>query len=237
MSLLKTRAIVLKKLRLNEADNILTLLTSEGSNISAIAKSIRKTKSKFAGRLEPFSVIDLVLYKGKTLYTVTQVNTVKDNRHIHDYDNFVIASAMAELINKVTFEKGDDAKIYQLLIDSLELLINTENKDFLLVVFDWKIMQLLGHEPNLGNNCDCKSYKYLDLSGEEISCNKCRSIEKQYIAINPSSLELIKEIMKNGIKDINIKELKDNKQIENITNKYIEYQLEMTLKSRSLIGK
>jgi DNA repair protein RecO (recombination protein O) len=74
---LKTEGIVLRSLRYGEADRILHLCTPDRGRVSAIAKGVRKTKSRFGGRLEPFFRLNLVLYEGKSeLLTVTSAETV-----------------------------------------------------------------------------------------------------------------------------------------------------------------
>lgn len=63
----RDEAIVLRTHKLGEADRIITLLTAEHGQVRAIAKGVRKTTSKFGARVEPFSVIDAQLHRGRTL--------------------------------------------------------------------------------------------------------------------------------------------------------------------------
>ena len=62
---LKTEAVVLRGITYGEADRILHLYTPERGRVSAIAKGVRRAKSRFGGRLEPFFRLNLVLYQGK----------------------------------------------------------------------------------------------------------------------------------------------------------------------------
>src|ERR687893_1260344 len=74
---LKTEGIVLRSIRYGEADRILHLYTPGRGRVSAIAKGVRKAKSRFGGRLEPFFRLDLVLYEGRSdLLTVTGASTI-----------------------------------------------------------------------------------------------------------------------------------------------------------------
>src|SRR4051794_41257842 len=74
---LKTEAIVLRSIRFGEADRVLHLYTPSRGRISAIAKGVRKTKSRFGGRLEPFFRLNLLLHEGRSdLMTVTGAETV-----------------------------------------------------------------------------------------------------------------------------------------------------------------
>ena len=74
---LKSEAIVLRSLRYGEADRILHLYTPNRGRVSAIAKGVRKARSRFGGRLEPFFRLNLVLYEGRgDLLTVTSAETI-----------------------------------------------------------------------------------------------------------------------------------------------------------------
>ena len=61
----RAEAIVLRTQKLGEADRIITLLTRERGKVRAVAKGVRRTKSKFGARLEPFSRVDLLVFAGK----------------------------------------------------------------------------------------------------------------------------------------------------------------------------
>src|SRR6266540_2301570 len=74
----KTEAIVLRSFRLREADRIVHLYTSTHGRVGAVVKGVRRTKSRFGGRLEPFFRVRLVLYEGKSeLHTVTQAEAIE----------------------------------------------------------------------------------------------------------------------------------------------------------------
>src|SRR5204863_399736 len=77
----KTEAVVLRSFRLGEADRVLHLYTRERGRIGAVAKGVRKTKSRFGGRLEPLSHVDLMLHQGGgELQTVTGAELVRSHR-------------------------------------------------------------------------------------------------------------------------------------------------------------
>src|SRR5438445_13405090 len=74
----KTEAVVLRSIRFGEADRVLHLYTSERGRIGAVAKGVRKTKSRFGGRLEPLSHVELVLHQGAgELQTITGVQLLR----------------------------------------------------------------------------------------------------------------------------------------------------------------
>ena len=65
MGLYRDQGVVLRSIRLGEADRIVTFMTQGRGKVRAVAKGIRKTKSRFGGRLEPPSHVQLLLYEGR----------------------------------------------------------------------------------------------------------------------------------------------------------------------------
>jgi DNA repair protein RecO (recombination protein O) len=80
-----TDALVIGSMRYKEADRIVTLYTRDRGKVSAVAKGVRRTKSKVGGRLEPFSLVKMSLHAGRgTLYTVVGVETVRTFQGVRD---------------------------------------------------------------------------------------------------------------------------------------------------------
>src|SRR4028118_627259 len=77
MAVYKNKGIVLRSIRYGEADRILDLYTRDAGLVSAIAKGIRRTKSRFGARLEPLSCVDFLAYQGRTLDTLTHAETLR----------------------------------------------------------------------------------------------------------------------------------------------------------------
>ena len=90
----KARAVVLSSRPLGEADRILRLFTRELGRVDAVVKGVRKTSSRWGGRLEPFNVCDLVLHPGRSLYTVTQAQLVDVFLHLRDDREALTAAAV-----------------------------------------------------------------------------------------------------------------------------------------------
>ena len=93
---LKTEAIVLRGIRYGEADRILHLYTPDRGRVSAIAKGVRRAKSRFGGRLEPFFRLNLVLYQGKSdLMTVTSAETLAGHPRLREHGASLDGAARA----------------------------------------------------------------------------------------------------------------------------------------------
>lgn len=102
-------AIVLRTHPLGEADRIITLLTRRHGKVRAVAKGVRRTGSRYGSRLEPFTLVDIQLHAGKSLHTVTQVETIEAFAATisTDYGRFTAASAMLETTDRLTDEMVD----------------------------------------------------------------------------------------------------------------------------------
>src|ERR671939_1223971 len=82
----KTQAVVLRSIRYGEADRIVHLYTPHRGRIGAIAKGVRRARSRFGGRLEPFFRCDLLLHEGRgDLLTVTGAETVAGHARLREH--------------------------------------------------------------------------------------------------------------------------------------------------------
>jgi len=117
---LDTRAVVLGSRPLGEADRILVLFTREAGRLDAVVKGVRKTKSRWGGRLEPFNVCDLVLFRGRSLATVTSADLVAMFPHLReDRDAMVAAALVCEVAAAIFAEEEPHERVFNLLCRSL----------------------------------------------------------------------------------------------------------------------
>src|SRR5688500_6033258 len=121
---LKTEAIVLRSIRYGEADRILHLYTPRRGRVSAIAKGVRKTKSRFGGRLEPFFRLETVLYEGKSeMLTVTTVNTLAGHPRLREHAAALDSAARAcDAVGRLFATDDPHPHVYNLLANQLGLL-------------------------------------------------------------------------------------------------------------------
>src|SRR5512144_1321976 len=120
---LSTEGIVLRSIRYGEADRILHLYTPRHGRVAAIAKGVRRARSRFGGRLEPFFRLDLVLYEGRSdLLTVTSAETLAGHRRLLEDARAVEGAARACDAVARLFDAGDTREgVYHLLANELAL--------------------------------------------------------------------------------------------------------------------
>ncbi len=121
----RDEAVVLRTHKLGEADRIIVLLSRSHGKIRAVARGVRRTSSKFGGRLEPFSHVDLQFASGRNLDVITQAETLHayDAPLRLDYAAFTAGEVMVETADRLVAEEGQPAlQQYRLLIGALRTL-------------------------------------------------------------------------------------------------------------------
>jgi DNA repair protein RecO (recombination protein O) len=121
---LKAEAVVLRSMRYGEADRILHLYTPNRGRISGIAKGVRKTRSRFGGRLEPFCRVELVLHEGRSdLMTVTSAQILAPYSRLRSNGPAIDAAARAcDAVNRLFGEAEPSEPVFHLLCNELALL-------------------------------------------------------------------------------------------------------------------
>lgn len=112
---------MLRTHQLGEADRIITLLTRAHGKVRAVAKGVRRTSSKFGGRLEPFQHIDIQFAEGRgALEVVTQVEALHSSKLGADYSRFTAAEVLVETADRlVAEERVPSLQQYRLLLGAL----------------------------------------------------------------------------------------------------------------------
>lgn len=133
-----------------EADRMLGLYTREQGKLRAVAKGARKLRSRKAGHLEPFTRVALMLARGRDLWIVTQAETVDAYLPLHDdlvrtgYAAYVI-----ELLDRFTYEEGENQAIYSLLVDTLHRISSGESNFTTVRYYEMRLLDYLGFRPQL----------------------------------------------------------------------------------------
>nr|HQV20941.1 DNA repair protein RecO [Gordonia sp. (in: high G+C Gram-positive bacteria)] len=122
MRIYRDEAVVLRRHKLGEADLIITMLTREHGLVRAVAKGVRRTRSKFGARLEPFAHVDLHLYPGRNLDTITQAHTLHAFCDViaADYGRYTTGCAIVETAERLAGEeRAPAARLHQLTVGAL----------------------------------------------------------------------------------------------------------------------
>ncbi len=201
MGLYRDEAVVLRTHKLGEADRIIVLFTEGRGKVRAVAKGVRKTKSRFGGRLEPGSNIAVQLYEGRELDTVTQAETIEAHRAIYDdLGRLSDVMALLEAVDQVSQEREVDTRLYRMLQGALRTL--AERRSPLLVAsFYWKMLALEGMAPQLDACIRCQTPIEamipvgVDVAEGGVVCRSCRSNGGRVVPVSPGAIALIGRIL------------------------------------------
>jgi DNA repair protein RecO (recombination protein O) len=158
VSLFRDKGVVLRTYRLGEADKIIVFLTERHGKVRAVAKGIRKTTSKFGGRLEPLTQVDLLLWQGRSdLDIVNQVEVVHAFRPIReDLDRMPRGIALLEVTDQMAQERHPDPQLYTMLVGALTALADVDRDSTLVAPsFFLKALVLEGAGPMLSACASC----------------------------------------------------------------------------------
>lgn len=176
MALKSDQGIVLRTYSFGEADSIIVLLSANSGKLRAVAKGVRKTKSRFGGRLELFTHVDLVMYEGRNLDTITQVSAIEAYPNIRgDLDSFVVASAMVEVVDAVAQEDESSVGLFLLLQRGLAAVNAGIHSDDLITVFLLRVASVLGFAPSLDvcAGCGKPTAERFSFDGGGVVCSSC----------------------------------------------------------------
>ena len=179
MGLYEEQGIVLRTMRLGEADRIITVLTQNSGKVRAVAKGVRKTKSRFGARLEPFTHVDLLLYERRELDIVTQADIITSFRGLReDYGLFAAGETMCEATDRVSQERERNAQLFLLLLRSLRRLTEPGAEPGAVAdAFLLRLTALAGFQPSLATCAECGAADVTRFSIGQggMVCDRCRA--------------------------------------------------------------
>ena len=159
MQLYRDDGIVLRTQKLGEADRIITILGRNSGRIRAVAKGVRRTKSRFGARLEPFTHVDLMLHVGRSLDIITQAEVIRPYGEplTADYPRYTAGVAMLETAERFTpVEKEPSLRELLLLIGGLRTLGDGEHEPGLVLdAFLLRSLAVAGYAPALQECARC----------------------------------------------------------------------------------
>src|SRR4051794_1123713 len=203
----KTEAIVLRSLRYGEADRILHIYTRERGRIGAIAKGIRKTKSRVGARLEPFSHVAMQLHEGSgELQTVTGVDLVHAHRGAREQPyRLAVGSIGAEAMLRLFGEPEANQRAFEALARFFELLDDAEPGanamlDPLGLSFQLKLLWLSGYLPHVTACVECGQGALVGFSARAGGA-VCRVHASNFFPLSPEGFAGIERLLSTPLAD------------------------------------
>lgn len=156
--LYRTEAIVLHRMDYGEADRIVTVYTPGRGKFRIIAKGARKPLSRLGPHLDYFMRCRLLLAKGRELDVVSDAATIDAHEAIRtDLDAFGHASHLVEVLARLTEDRQENEAAFDLLASSLRLLADGVDPWLVTRHYEWGMLALLGHRPEVYRCVSCGS--------------------------------------------------------------------------------
>ena len=208
----KTEAVVLRSFRLGEADRVLHLYTLDRGRVGAVAKGVRKTKSRFGARLEPLSHVNLMLHQGTgELHTVTGADLVRPHSAARE-DSYRLSVGLigAEAMLRLFTEQEANERAFTALTRFLDLLDASAHVttrpvlDPLALSFQLKLLWLSGYLPHLTSCAECSSSDatlvgYSPKAGGAV-CGVCAA-RTEALGLSPEGIRGIESLLASPLAD------------------------------------
>lgn len=240
---LRTEAVVLRHSDWGEADRLLGIYSREAGKLRAVAKGARKLKSRKAGHLEPFTRVKLLLARGRDFWIVTQAETVDAYLPVReDLLRTAYAAYVIELLDRFTYEEGENRALYQLMVDTLQRVSTLPNPFLSVRYYEIRLLDLLGFRPELNHCVRCETEikpenQYLDAGLGGILCPRCGENVPTARPISLSTLKYLRHFQRSTFSEASRAELPPavRSEMESLLNYYLTYWLERRLNSPSFL--
>lgn len=235
----QTEAIIIKKTKLGEAARILTLYTPHLGKIQAVAKGVRRPRSKMAGHLELLTHSQLSLVRGRNIDTITGTQTINSFLPLKsDLELSSCALYATELVNQFAAADVEDHPVFQLLLATMQRLSQGDNSDLALRYFELQLLSEVGFRPQLEQCVAC--HKPLKESTNSFSpgaggmvCSSCRPTQPFAYPLSWQAQKALRSLQGSDYESVSRLKLEPelSHQLKVVIRNYIRYLLERDVKS------
>ena len=239
----RAEAVVLRHSDWGEADRMLTLYTRQMGKVRAIAKGVRKVRSRKSGHLEPFTRVNLQLARGRDLFIVTQAEAV--DTYLGLRDNLVrvgYASYIVELLDRFTYDEDENPSLFRLLTDSLMRLDQESDPVLAIRYYEIRLLDQLGYRPELFRCVKCDAEirpedQYFSAAQGGVVCPRCGSSTPEARAVSMQALKYLRHFQRSAYEEARRVNLTPsiNREMEQLMQHYLTYLLERGLNTPSFL--
>ena len=240
----KCSAIVLRQRKLGEADKIITLYTAEYGKVDAVAKGVRRIKSRLAGHVEPLRHCSFMLARGRNLDIVTQVQSIESFQALRD-DLSKLSHALyaAELLDRATEQRSENFDLYRLLLDTLRRFTERDDLERILRYYEMRLLMQLGYKPELELCVVCGSelgegevVRWAPSLGGAV-CSSCKPQDVALSAVSQDSLLAMRILQSDTAAAIDdfVLDHETGREIERILRDAIHHALDQDVRSAAFL--
>ena len=239
----RVEAIVLRHADWGEADRLLWLFTREMGKVKVVAKGVRKPRSRKAGHLEPFTRVELLLAYGRDLPIVTQAEAKEAYLELReDLVRVGYASYVIELLDRFTYEEGENYALYRLLSETLSRINLETDPAFAVRYYEVRLLDVVGFRPQLLHCVNCGE----DIQAEDqffsfekggVICPNCGTQEVGVRGVSMPALKILRHFQRSSYVEAQRARLSStvDRELENLMGQFLTYILERGLNTPSFI--
>ncbi|MDO8308257.1 MAG: DNA repair protein RecO [Actinomycetota bacterium] len=242
MPLYRDEAIVLRAQKLGEADRIVTLLTRSHGRVRAVARGVRKTSSRIGARLEPFSHVDVQLYEGRSLDSVTQVESIAMHGAAlsADYPLWTAGSAMLETAERLTPEEREPSvQQFALLVSGLRsLTARDHDASLILDAYLLRSLAVAGWAPSFDQCARCGAdgpHRAFSISSGGMVCSTCRPPGSA--APSAATIALLGALLSGDWASADASQQRERREGSGMVAAYLQWHIERGLRSLPLVDR
>jgi DNA repair protein RecO (recombination protein O) len=235
----QTEAIIIKKVKLGEADRILTLFTPALGKIQGVARGVRRPKSKLAGHLELLTYSQVSFARGRNLDVIIGSQTIESFLPLKS--NLTLTSLalyLAELVEQFTVEHVENQPLFALLLATMHHLAQGGERELALRHFELRLLELSGYRPELMECVACHQAlkpvaNYFCPQAGGALCPACRASQPFTYPISLNALKVLRWLQASELGMVD--KLKIDaalaREMEMLLRAYLKCLLERELKS------
>jgi DNA repair protein RecO (recombination protein O) len=228
---------------LGEADRIVTCFSRDQGKIRAVARGVRRTTSRSAGHLEPFTLSDVLFATGRELDVISQADTLESFRTVRE-DLVLTTHAyyLAEVVDLLTEDKMENRAVFEALTDGLRDLAEAADARLVLVIFHLRLLEALGYRPELRECVACRKTieperNQFSASSGGVLCPSCGPREATAHAVGTSTLKLLRFLQQTHGQRAVSASPHVSREAEALLRDYAEHIVERRLRSPALIAR
>jgi len=246
MTLYRDEGVVLRVQKLGEADRIVTVLTKRHGRVRAVAKGVRRTRSRFGATVEPFSHVDLQLFAGRNLDIVVQAESLTPFGEdlVCDYGRYTAGSAVLETAERLTAEEREPSlRLFLLVVGALRALTGAgpgsgvaRDPSLVLDAFLLRAMSVAGYAPALADCARCGDvgpHRAFSVPAGGTVCPACRPAGAA--SPGPSALELMVDLLTGDWDAAELADQRTRREASGLVAAHLQWHLERGLRSLPLV--
>lgn len=243
MALYKTEGIVLRSGELGEADRLITLFTQLNGKVRAVARGVRRTRSRLVGSTQLFTHGRYMLFEGKSLDTISQGEIAHAFLGLReDLSRMAYASYFAELLDRLTEEGEAHPPLFELVSGAFGLLCTAARPGDVARAYELKLMSLLGYRPVLESCVGCGGRLgdgtiRFSVEGGGILCPRCQDRDPASLPLTPAAWAGMRRLLERPLSEAPIfrPSLQVEIEMERILRAFLVCRLGGNLKSMEFL--